>query len=237
MRSRLRIILCVLALTSILAWTGTTGAHLARAQTVQVTIKNFSFQPDPITVHVGATVTWTNSDMAPHTASADDGSWTTNTLQPGNSGSVTFNQAGTFPYHCKIHPNMHGTLVVQAQASTPVATTTTPNPTATSPPLAAYPVVPSAPNRATTRKIATRIVHARYQFVPRVTRITVGARVIWTNQGHSLLGIRAKGHWSFRSHLLGYRQSVSYTFAKAGTYRYVRTNDLSMTGTIMVARS
>ena len=78
-----------------------------------VTIQNFTFSPSTITVKVGDKVTWTNQDSIQHSATADDNSWDTGLLSQGKSGTVTFNKAGTFSYHCSIHPNMHGTVIVQ----------------------------------------------------------------------------------------------------------------------------
>ena len=82
-----------------------------------VSIQGFAFHPSGITVHAGDTVTWTNADSADHTATANDGSFDTGTLGRGASGSHTFNAAGTFSYHCSIHPFMHGTITVVAASS------------------------------------------------------------------------------------------------------------------------
>ena len=83
------------------------------AGTVKVDIKDFSFKTDPIQAKVGDTITWTNGDTTPHSAALDDGSCATDTIQPGNSGSLQFTLAGTYPYHCAIHPTqMKGTIVV-----------------------------------------------------------------------------------------------------------------------------
>jgi len=78
----------------------------------EVEIVEFSYDPDPIEVEVGDEVTWTNEDSAPHTATADDGSFDTGTLDKGKPGTVSFEAAGTFPYFCEIHPTMHGTVEV-----------------------------------------------------------------------------------------------------------------------------
>jgi len=78
----------------------------------EVEIVEFAFDPDPVKVAVGSTVSWTNEDSAPHTATADDGSFDTDTLDKGKTGTVTFKEAGTFPYFCEIHPTMHGTIEV-----------------------------------------------------------------------------------------------------------------------------
>jgi plastocyanin len=82
------------------------------------TIVGFKFSPGTLTIHVGDTVTWTNQDTAPHTATAQNGSFNTGTLKKGQSGSHTFTQAGTFAYICAIHPFMHGTIVVVANTTT-----------------------------------------------------------------------------------------------------------------------
>ncbi|HVE67367.1 MAG TPA: cupredoxin family copper-binding protein [Solirubrobacteraceae bacterium] len=79
-----------------------------------VSIEDFAFAPRTITIDVGDTVTWTNRDSAGHTATADDGSFDTGVLNRGQSGAHTFDEAGTFAYHCDPHPNMQGTVVVRA---------------------------------------------------------------------------------------------------------------------------
>lgn len=91
-----------------------------------VTIADFNFTPGTTTVHVGQTITWTNNGPSAHTATATNGSFDTGTLSKGQSASHTFTQTGTFSYFCRIHPFMHGTIVVLASSTTPPATTTTP---------------------------------------------------------------------------------------------------------------
>jgi plastocyanin len=77
-----------------------------------VSIANFAFAPASLTVAVGTTVTWTNSDTAGHTVTADDGSFKSNTLGTGATFAQTFAKAGTFAYHCSIHKSMTGTITV-----------------------------------------------------------------------------------------------------------------------------
>src|SRR3954452_21510743 len=69
----------------------------------KVKIVEFPYGPDPVTVQVGGKVTWQNEDTAPHTATADDGSFDTGTLARGKIKSETFKQAGSYPYFCEIH--------------------------------------------------------------------------------------------------------------------------------------
>jgi plastocyanin len=86
-----------------------------------VTIRDFSFGPKAITVHVGDTITWANAGPTDHTATADDGAFDTGTLKAGQNGSHTFASAGSFAYHCTLHPFMRGTVQVLAAASAPAA--------------------------------------------------------------------------------------------------------------------
>jgi plastocyanin len=78
----------------------------------KVEIVDFAYDPDPVTVQVGGKVTWLNQDSAPHTATAEDGSFDTGTLEEGKLKSETFKQAGTYEYICQIHPDMHGVVEV-----------------------------------------------------------------------------------------------------------------------------
>ena len=86
----------------------------AAAADQAVSISGLAFHPPTVTVNVGDTVTWTNNDGVSHTATADGGSFDTGTIGSGSSASETFNTAGTFAYHCTIHPTMQGSVVVQS---------------------------------------------------------------------------------------------------------------------------
>ncbi|GAC1334202.1 MAG: hypothetical protein NVSMB22_26550 [Chloroflexota bacterium] len=112
---RCNVMLLVLGLTGVVGGFAQTQPAWAQGTGMtQVTMQNFQFAPKSLTVVVGATVTWTNTDAAPHTATSDDGRWTTKLLQTNQSGSVTFNAVGTFSYHCTVHPLMKATIIVQA---------------------------------------------------------------------------------------------------------------------------
>ena len=77
-----------------------------------ITIQNMAFSPATLTVKVGDKVTWTNQDSVGHSATADDNSFDTGVLGQGQSGSATFSKAGTYTYHCIVHPNMKATIIV-----------------------------------------------------------------------------------------------------------------------------
>jgi len=86
-------------------------------QQASVTIKDFSFSPSTVTIAVGGTVTWTNNGSSAHTVTADDGSFDSGDLSQGKTYSHTFDTAGTFAYHCSIHPNMKAEVVVGQSGS------------------------------------------------------------------------------------------------------------------------
>ena len=81
-------------------------------RSAKVEIVDFAYNPDPVQVETGGKVIWQNMDAAPHTATADDGSFDTGTLEEGKIKSETFKEAGTYTYFCEIHPTMHGTVEV-----------------------------------------------------------------------------------------------------------------------------
>jgi plastocyanin len=73
------------------------------------------YSPGTITVTVSGnnTVTWLNNDNAPHTVTANDGSFASGNIAPGDSFSFTFTRPGTYAYHCIYHPWMTGIIVVK----------------------------------------------------------------------------------------------------------------------------
>lgn len=72
-----------------------------------------AFNPNPITIAHGGTVTWKNNDTITHTSRSDTGAWNSGSIGPGGTFSMTFTSAGTFTYHCALHPGMVGTVIVQ----------------------------------------------------------------------------------------------------------------------------
>jgi plastocyanin len=83
------------------------------AANAAVKIDNFVFGPQTLTVPVGTTVTWTNSDDIPHTSVSTEGVFKSKVLDTDEKFSYTFTKAGSYPYYCTIHPKMTGTVVVQ----------------------------------------------------------------------------------------------------------------------------
>ena len=93
------------------------GAPLVKEKTEQaeglVSIANFEFDPAVTKVSGGTAVAWRNDDSAPHTVSATDGSFDSDTLDPGKDFSFVFDEPGTYDYRCNIHPEMKGTVEVR----------------------------------------------------------------------------------------------------------------------------
>ncbi len=103
---RITIAIAAAALSTLLAVPTFAAEHAVR-------IVGFKFEPANISVAVGDTITFTNEDGAPHTATATDGSFDTGRLDKGQSATVTINKAGELPYICDLHPMMKGQVTAQ----------------------------------------------------------------------------------------------------------------------------
>jgi plastocyanin len=87
------------------------GSAAAGGSSAVITIQDFAFTT-PTSVSPGAKVTVQNKDSTAHTVTADSGSAFDDQAQPGNSTFTAPSKPGSYPFHCSIHPEMHGTLVV-----------------------------------------------------------------------------------------------------------------------------
>jgi plastocyanin len=129
-RKHLRLALfCLVALSALVflaacgdSSTGTPAATATQAgntQTVMIITgsSGLAFSPASLTIKAGTTVVWKNTTSVSHTVTSDDGksfdSGSANPIAPGATFSFTFNTAGTFAYHCAIHPFMMATIIVQ----------------------------------------------------------------------------------------------------------------------------
>lgn len=98
-----------LAVVSDVVWATPVPAHVA-----SVSIANFTFKSQVVTVKPGTTVTWTNADDIPHTVTSTTGLFKSKVLDSGDKFSFTFAKAGQFGYFCSLHPHMTGTVIVKA---------------------------------------------------------------------------------------------------------------------------
>ena len=77
-----------------------------------VNIGDNFFDPPDAAIEPGSTITWTNNGALPHAVTADDGSFDSGRLNPGDSYTVAFDGQGTVTYFCAIHPEMRGSVTV-----------------------------------------------------------------------------------------------------------------------------
>ena len=120
----------ILATALVIAACGSSGGHTsthsaskthsttASASPVQsghaeIAIHNFAFAPARITVTAGTRVTWTNHDETAHTATANNNSFDTGTIEPKASRTIDFKRPGVYHYHCSFHAFMTGTVIVK----------------------------------------------------------------------------------------------------------------------------
>ncbi|MEK6859747.1 MAG: cupredoxin family copper-binding protein [Nanoarchaeota archaeon] len=94
--------------------TSGSSSSTSTPETYNIDISNFVFSPSSLTIKKGDKVVWTNLDSAPHTVTSDSGSeLDSSSLSKGTTYSHTFNTAGTYDYHCTIHPSMKAKIIVE----------------------------------------------------------------------------------------------------------------------------
>lgn len=85
----------------------------SNAKEVTVTVENGVFTPATVTIKKGESVTFVNNDVEVHTATAKDGSFTTQNLGQDTSEKITFDTPGVYNYSCTLHPDMQGVVIVE----------------------------------------------------------------------------------------------------------------------------
>jgi plastocyanin len=98
---------------------GTGGGGSGTPGLNQVFIQNMSFNPSTIMVSTNTTITWTNKDAIDHTVTSDTGLFDSGNIGANGTYSYTFVTAGTYYYHCKIHPGMTASVSVSVPAAPP----------------------------------------------------------------------------------------------------------------------
>ena len=91
------------------------GCHapLSQGSGAKVELESNCFGPTILRIEPGAAVEWLNRDQARHDVNGAGGAWGANRIiDYGQSVSQTFEEAGTFPYYCSLHPGMIGVVVV-----------------------------------------------------------------------------------------------------------------------------
>ena len=95
--------------------TGLAAGQAAGPRIYTVTIRQMAFARPPKSIRAGDTVEWVNNDIFVHSATARDKSFDAE-LKPGQHLWTTFHAAGRYPFYCRFHPGMTGTLVVADKA-------------------------------------------------------------------------------------------------------------------------
>lgn len=115
-------VLAAIALSACGSPSATPDTHVsAHAMTHPTIVENTQsddpdafYRPDPIRVHVGQTITWTNNDSDPHDVTSVDGVFASGPIAEGASFRWTPTRPGTYRYFCTLHPEMHGQIIVRA---------------------------------------------------------------------------------------------------------------------------
>ena len=191
------------------------------------------FVPSAVIIDVGGEVIWVNEDAAAHTviggspSSGPDGVFDSNLFMPETSFSFTFEEAGTYPYFCMIHPWMIGGVVI-VQEETGASSTGDIEETST----VRLPLEASVPGCEATLEGC---------FVPRVVIIDVGGEVSWVNEDvmpHTATsGSPSSGpDGVFDSVFIMPETSFSFTFEEAGTYPYFCMIHPWMSGGVVIVQ-
>jgi plastocyanin len=123
-------------------------AQQAGAEEIVADMSGNEFVPGELTITVGDTVTWTNSDTVPHTVTSDDGGpLDSGIIDAGATWSYTFTEPGTYSFYCEVHPSMQGTVTVVPAGTTTTMPTGHEMPTTTAPPTTdtTAPTTPTTP--------------------------------------------------------------------------------------------
>lgn len=180
-----------------------------------VRIVDRQFSPSRITVAPGQPIVFVNEDDDEHTATGRG--FDTGVMPEGGSATVTLDEAGTYPFVCQFHAEMHGEIVVGDGAATPAASPV------------ASPVASPGATLAPGNTAKVDIVD--FAFSPDVLTVPVGTTVTWTNTGVAIHTVT--GDWG-GSDTLDAAFTYSFTFTEPGTYSYVCDFHPQMTGTIIV---
>jgi plastocyanin len=161
---------------------------------------DFAFKPAELTVPLGASVGFVNNGVAPHTATARDGSFDTDIVRSGSTQHVTFATPGTFAFYCTIHPDMTGTVFVSGSDGAV-------------PPPAAEVEPGTAPPMAVDVEVLAET------FSPADVRVAQGGTVTWMVSSIGPHIIEADDD-TFVSEIIPHGKTYQHTFEIAGTFSY-----------------
>ena len=201
------------------------------------------FSPPSVTIAAGGTVTFRNNDDDEHTATATDVAWDSGVLAPGAAFDRRFPTPGTFAFLCLLHPEMTGTVTVQATGNAapdpePAQPVATPRPTPaataspTSPPPSGAPSAPAAPAAPAGRTVDVAMVDLAFE--PAAIEAVAGSTIRWTNAGAAPHTATA-ANGAFDSGIVPSGGTFEVTLDTPGTFAYVCELHPGMAGSIVVA--
>lgn len=103
----------LLGASSVPAPTATPTTAPTAAPGAIVHMRDFTFDPETVTIQAGQSVEWINDDAVFHSATADDKSWDSREIDGGRTWTHVFEKAGTYAYFCDDHSYMKATVVVK----------------------------------------------------------------------------------------------------------------------------
>jgi len=113
--SKIKIIISIILLITIMSFSDSCKKSTDTQETPgtnEVFIQGLAFNPSTITITANTTITWTNKDGIAHTVTSNTGLFDSESISSNGTYSHLFATAGSFPYHCTIHPTMTGTVIV-----------------------------------------------------------------------------------------------------------------------------
>ena len=167
---------------------------LTTVSTVNITIQDFFFSPDNITITVDTIVTWTNLGPMQHSATSDSGVFNSGLLTVGQQFSFTFTEAGTYKYHCAPHPFMHGVIIVSGGGNLPPLKPIITGPSSGKPGVAqTYSAEATDPENMTVAYYFDWGDNTNSGWTPFVTSGTaVNATHTWSTKGSYTISVKAK---------------------------------------------
>ena len=176
------------------------------------------FTPPSVEIKTGTTVTWHNAEAVDypvvsgyHQVVADDGAFESPKVAPGARWSFTFDKPGTYNYHCGVHPNMTGQIIVTGK------------PVTEEPKDVRVEIVEPDPNDQNS-----------WGYKPKAVDIEVGTTVTWVNNGAQTHTV-TDDDGAFDSGDMEPGDKFTFTFKKAGVYNYKCTPHPWMEATVTVS--
>lgn len=216
-----------------------TQAAAAVPETFTVEVGDNTFTPNKITVPLGATVVWTSAGQRPHTVTADDGAFKSDTLNNGGTFEQLFDTPGTFAYYCEFHggPGGQAMAAVVKVGDGGAPAQQAPPPTEPAPPPTTAPAAqPTAAPAAAPAEV--KVSMKDFDFAPKEIRVKAGTKITWANDGAAPHSATAADK-SFDTALFQSGEAKSVTFSTPGTFAYYcqlhgTADGNGMAGTVVV---